>query len=269
MQRTIFICALIFYTVAAYSQQPVESTSTASTQQSSSQEETLNQTVNGKRHGKWRIERKGKIDEGEYLNGNKNGEWHTTLADGTLISSVTFDNGVPKGEAFYYYADGTLMEKGYWNVDHWEGDYVRCHPNGNKSCSFTYNENGKRTGRQVYYHENGNVMFEGEWNNGKINGTLSIYNEDGNKIMERNYDASGKYQGTQETPSEATQTSTRDFTQTGQFTLFDGKGRKEQKGKFVNGELVDGEKYIYGDDGKLQKTEVYKNGKLVGTKKAK
>ena len=138
--------------------------------------------------------------------------------------------------------------------------------NGNKSCSFSYDAKGQRVGTQTYFHENGQKMFEGRWEAGRISGALSIFNEDGRKIMERNYDASGKYQGSQQVALPAEQGSTgKEFHGTGNFTIYDANGRKEQVGQFKNGKLITGARYFYDSMGRLSKTEKYADGKLVGT----
>lgn len=239
--------------------------STDATQQA---ESGINQQVGGVRQGKWRIEgRNGTVDEGSYVNGKKHGLWRTTTSDGTVRSEVTFANGIADGKATYYYPDGTVMERGTWRIDHWEGDYERFYPNGGKACTFKYDSNGRRAGRQTYYHQNGNMMFDGNWTDGRINGTLTVYNEKGLKVMERNYDASGKYQGSQELDEPVAAPQPKEFKGTGDFTIFDNRGRREKSGRFVNGKLVDGEIYSYGDDGKLKQTEIVKGGKVTGTKK--
>lgn len=231
----------------------------------------LNKIENGVRQGWWRIEgRNGRVDEGAYVNGKKNGEWVTTDAKGVVRSRVTFDNGVPRGMATYYYPDGKVMETGYWNVDHWEGDYGRYYENGNKSCSFNYDNRGRRAGKQTYYHENGKLMFDGVWEAGKINGPLSIYNDEGQKVMERNYDTSGNYQGSQdvvpEVPSGAGGKTSKDFKGTGNFSIYDSFGRKEMSGQFKNGVFMTGDKFIYDSAGKLIRVDKYVDGKKVGSK---
>lgn len=231
-----------------------------------SDSDQLNRQVGKMRIGKWRIEgRNGKVEEGEYVEGKKHGEWTMKDGNGTYRSRVTFDHGVPKGPAVYYFPDGSVMEQGTWNFDHWEGDYVRYYQNGNKSCEFFYDNTGRRTGHQTYYHENGNMMFDGNWENGKISGALSIYNEEGVKVMERTYDKTGNYTGSQQADAPPSQAgSGKTFKGTGTYTLFNSKGKKDQSGRFVNGQLIDGEKYFYDNNGKLSRTEKYRGGKPVG-----
>ena len=232
------------------------------------QEADVNRLVDGVRQGRWRIEgRNGKVDEGLYVDGKKHGEWVTMSAAGVPRSRVTFNNGVAIGRAVYYFEDGSVMEEGFWNVDHWEGSYQRFYANGNKSCSFNYDNTGRRVGKQSYYHENGKIMFDGEWVAGKVSGALSIYNEDGVKVMERNYDNSGKYQGSQQVDvAEAATAGKREFTGTGAYTLYDAAGRRERTGKFIKGVLINGEKFHYDESSKLIKIDVVKDGKVTATR---
>lgn len=226
----------------------------------------INQVINGVRQGFWRVEGKnGKVDEGTYVDGKKDGMWKSFGIGGVMRSHISYSMGKPKGEATFYDQNGVKSEEGYWNVDHWEGKYVRYNANGNKACDFFYDEKGRRQGRQTYYHENGQVMYEGDWNEGKITGTLVAYDDQGHKILERNYDEDGKFSSAVEIPVNATEEPPRTFTGTGTFTLYNTDGTIDQKGTFVKGEMKDGEKYVY-KDGKIVYIEVYVNGEFTKRK---
>ena len=221
-----------------------------------------NQVVDGVRQGFWRVEGKnGKIDEGNYVDGKKDGVWTSYGLGGGIRSIITYSAGKPKGPASFYDANGVLTEQGYWNVDHWEGKYVRYNSDGKKACDFYYDEKGHRQGRQVYYHSNGNIMYEGEWNEGKIKGILTAYDDKGHKIMERNYDEDGKFSSAVEISVDATAEPPRTFTGTGVYTLYNSDGTIDQKGDFIKGELKNGEHYVY-KDGKLVYIEIYVNGEF-------
>ena len=232
------------------------------------QNDETNRVVDGLREGYWRIEGKnGKLEEGNYKSGKKDGEWKTTNANGQLKSVITFVNGEAIGKAIFYFDDGKVMEEGYWNIDHWEGSYERYHENGNKACQFTYDNRGRRQGQQLYFHENGKVMYDGVWFQGKINGTLSVYNDKGQKTMERVYDETGKFQGSEDIiPTVQPADPYAEFKGTGTFTLFNVDGTVGRKGHFVNGTLINGEIYIYNENGKRIRTDVYKDGKKIGYK---
>ena len=237
----------------------------AAVKSSSPQDNNKNQTVNGVRQGHWVIEtRSGKLEEGEYVDGKKDGEWTTTAKNGTVRSRVTFDHGVARGRAVYYFDSGSVMEEGVWNIDHWEGDYVRYYENGNKACEFNFDATGKRAGTQVYYHENGNKMYEGDWRNGKAKGTLTIYDEDGRKSSERHYDDNGIFQGNQKVAdSQETMETVKKFKRTGTYTVFNKEGRMVRRGEFVNGEFKNGEEYEYDANGKIIREKHYKNGVMT------
>lgn len=231
------------------------------------QADEINNIIDGKRDGFWRIEGKnGKVEEGNYTAGNKTGIWKTTNKDGIVICEITFTNGEAIGEATMYFNNGSIMEKGFWNIDHWEGSYERYHETGKKACQFTYDNRGRREGRQLYFHENGKVLYDGEWKGGKIIGALSVFNNEGQKVMERVYDESGKFQGSSDAQLPPAQNSYDNFTGTGNFTLFNLNGKVERKGDFNNGKLINGERYVYDDKGKLKYTEVYRNGEMIGKK---
>ena len=203
---------------------------------------TINQTVNGLRQGRWEIKGANDcIEAGEFKNGRKNGVWLTRTAGGTMISEITYTSGMAKGPAKIYYPNGSLMESGVWNVDHWEGAYTR-------------------------YHENGKVMYDGEWSDGKITGTISVYDETGKKIGERNYDAQGKFSGNTKIAapdsSHGNAPKYNKMDKTGNLTIFDSSGRKEQSGQFENGKLINGERYVYDKAGKLIRTDKVRNGRV-------
>lgn len=231
------------------------------------QDGSVNQTEGGKRVGHWIVKAaNGKTEEGDYVDGKKSGVWTTRAADGTIRSEVTFTGGMSKGPAKIYYANGTLMESGTWNVDHWEGGYTRFNESGSKACDFTYNAKGRREGRQVYYHENGKVMYDGEWSDGKITGSVAMYDENGKKTGERKYDAAGNFCGTTEAAKADTSQSPqkpKNLNSSGEATIFNKDGRKSQSGRFVDGKLIDGERYTYDKTGRLTRIDKVKGGKAV------
>lgn len=225
--------------------------------------DTVNQMVNGKKSGWWRITAKnGRVSEGCFVAGKKNGRWKNMRPDGSIESFVTFSNGIPRGLAIYYHKNGKIMEEGFWNVDHWEGTYTRNNEKGIRAVEFNFNAEGKREGPQIYYHPNGKVMYEGNWANGVIKGPLSMYDEDGVKYMERNYGEDGKFAGTSDVdPTEGGEktNSLEYFRGTGNYTLFNKDGTLYKKGYFENGKLINGSHCIY-QNGKLIRTDKYVKG---------
>lgn len=218
------------------------------------QEGAHNQTVNGQRVGFWSIKNaQGWRSEGNYKEGEKDGEWREYTPEGTLNQTMTYVKGVASGPVTTYYDDGTVMERGIWRRDHWEETYVRNHPNGTKACALIYNADGKRQGKQLYYRANGTLLYEGDWDNGKLQGELSRFDEQGKKIA-----APGE-----EPPALEAQ----EFKRTGELTIFNNKGQREQRGTFKEGKLVNGQKFFYDAAGRLIRTEIWRNGQKIGEKK--
>ncbi len=208
-------------------------------------------------------------------NGLKQGIWIIYYNNGEKKSEINYENGVPKGKAIFYYPNGNIRESGNWQVDHWVGDYKYYYESGQLSYDWEYNEKGKREGEQKYFHKNGENKYAGIWINGKTEGVLKVYSEDGVLIQEKVY-ASGKLNATrdqQQIIAAKDKSSTKSgtvnrekFHGTGNHTIISMTGKVETKGYFVNGELIDGEKFNYNDDGKLISITIYKNGEVSGTK---
>ncbi len=207
-----------------------------------------------------------KLEEGTYVNNQKHGMWSTFYPNGKTKHAITYTKGSPRGKATFYYEDGSLWEEGIWEIDHWKGQYKFYYKNGQLAYDWFYNQEGKRTGTQKYYHENGVTKYEGEWINGKTVGNLKIYNDKGKLVTERVYNENGRlaqnihYETEKSDENERTK-----FSGTGNHTVYNTLQKIEWKGFFVKGKLFNGTHYIYDDNGKHIKTEVYENGKVTRT----
>ncbi|NPA35254.1 MAG: toxin-antitoxin system YwqK family antitoxin [Chlorobi bacterium] len=233
--------------------------------------DTINVTdKNNKKQGLWikfSTDKEVIIEKGTYLNGLKNGTWTAYYPSGKIKYKVTFKSGKPIGPAKFYYDSGILSEEGYWNIDHWEGNYHYYHPNGQLAYDWNYDKKGKRTGEQKYYYENGGIKYTGIWNNGKTTGSLKMYDENGKLIAERIYE-NGKF-ARSVTPDRDTfymaknkTHKTGTFNGTGNHIVYSLDGRIEKKGFFVKGKLFNGEVYVYDDNNELKEKLIYKNGRL-------
>lgn len=239
--------------------------------------DTINRKdANNKKQGVWYLfdgAKKQVVEKGTYLNNQKNGIWTTYFFNGNKKHEINFEQGSPIGDAKFYYSDGQIWEEGYWNIDHWEGNYKFYHKGGQLAYDWNYNERGRRTGSQKYYHENGKIKYVGNWDNGKTIGTLKVFNENGVLMAERVYD-----EGTfAHNVTHDVKTAEKKDPESSRTTLFKGTGnhtvyridkKVEATGFFVQGKLFNGTYFVYDEDGELIRKEVFKNGNLVRTENA-
>ncbi|MBS2100811.1 toxin-antitoxin system YwqK family antitoxin [Carboxylicivirga linearis] len=213
------------------------------------------------------------IEQGEYTNNHKQGIWISYYPDGKKKNEITYKNGKAIGKARFFYSDGTLSEEGYWDVDHWEGEYKFYHKSGQLAYDWNYDTLGRRTGTQKYYHENGELKYEGDWDEGKTRGTLKMFSESGQLISERIYDEDGKFASNVEHQPEVVKEEPEkhheEFIGTGMHTIYNMEGRPEKKGFFVRGKLFNGELFEYNETGELLYIEYYQNGELKRTEAVK
>lgn len=109
----------------------------------------------------------GSMEDGEYVNGKKEGRWVTCYASGAVRSEGEYRNG------------------------HKHGPWTLYHKNGSKQSEATFAD-GKYTGLYTAYHENGKRRFQGRYNeirgtsaDGTKEGPWHDYEEDGETIRRR------------------------------------------------------------------------------------
>ena len=123
---------------------------------------------------------------GRYRDAKENGLWVFKRQDGSLVSKITFRQGVRDGPAIYYFMDGTIslqvqyddgLRGGLWTswydeteevARHMEtrinyqdevkdGFYERWYPNGNKDKEGTY-KNNKKVGKWSFWAPSGDLL---------------------------------------------------------------------------------------------------------------
>ncbi len=248
---------------------------------------------NNKKHDYWIFflkTDKSKIEkEGNYSNNRKKGVWKTYYSDGKLKSEITYANNRPNGYAKIYYRNGKLSEEGVWKGTKWVGKYKYYHENGKKAYEWSFDEKGKRSGKQKYYYASGKLRIEGDWRDGKENGMIKEYYEEGGVKSEKLF-AAGEFNANsskffaekkvtvEDIPDDTNATISREhitkenqnkkyqaFNGNGQHKLYNAFKKIDREGLFKNGKLVNGKRYYYSADGKLVKTVIYENQRLVKT----
>jgi len=226
------------------------------------------------------------VEEGEYIDDIREGEWVRYYPSGVQRSSITYKGNLPNGPYKVFYENGQVEEDGNWKRNKNTGDFVRYHENGQLQQKFTFSASGKREGRQFYYHENGKLAMEVDISGGKENGDLIRYDEQGNKVEEskfydgvmepgslKQYGNSAPKPVKVEVPKDAIavnpdtegkQNQAQQFKDNGFNTLYDKNHQVTQVGQFKNGRLWDGKWMRYNRDGIMIRIDIYKGGRFIG-----
>ena len=233
-----------------------------------------------------------KVEEGSFVDSRKIGIWKTYFPNGVLKNEITYDNNKQFGYAKMYYENGQLQEEGQWENQRWVGSYKTYYKNGKVEYDWNYNGNGKRDGEQFYGYENGEMMMKGFMQDGKETGVWEERYENGEPRAEKAYDngtldadrtkvfairtpipekkdTEPKGPPKIANPVSESQNPAEDkykrFIGDGFAKLFVKGGRVSKDGFFKKYQLIDGKDYVYNTDGLLQRIDVYKDGKNVGT----
>jgi antitoxin component YwqK of YwqJK toxin-antitoxin module len=213
-------------------------------------EETLD---NGKKNGPYKRYSGNKIiEEGNYVNNEKEGVWTTLNSsekitqnyskgklngaskkynNDVLVETGQFMNGLMTGVWKFYYLNGKIKGEGSFT----NGD-------GGDLGSTGIPKNG-RDGKWVLYYENGNKEQEFNYQSGLLEGVVITYHDNGNVSTRCNY-INGKPEGEC-------------------FHFYNG-GQKQYNILYLNG-AKEGVFTEYFENGKIKRTGQHKNNKLHGS----
>jgi antitoxin component YwqK of YwqJK toxin-antitoxin module len=248
---------------------------------------------NGKRIGKWvfkgsdrpnsGVSKDGKVEEGYFVEGRKEGIWIKYHSDGKTVSlKGNYTNNRPEGDYKRFHKSGKMRESGSFSKDEYKGLLTRYYANGKMAYQGTYNNSGYENGTIKYFHENGNLALEYIVKNNELNGKVSRYYEDGSLKESFTISADGKIQNTQTFErKEKPKTADKDvktpktiyppavknpitkglrFNPNGYNTIYNENEDIWMDGEFKNGQLWDGRVRDYDKNGIVQKIRVFKNG---------
>jgi len=248
--------------------------------------------VHGKRTGKWvytgadkpnsGISKSGKVEEGIYVAGRKEGIWTKYHKDGkTPKLKGNYSDNRPEGSFTRFYPNGRIMEQGSFGKNGYKGNLVRYFENGIPSYKAVYNNDGQETGKVQYFHENGKIALEYTMKNGTLIGLVNRYNTQGNLIESFEVSATGALTNKknfsnvqQPRPPVSSLESViypprianprmkgLKFVTNGYNKVYNDNDEIWMEGEFKNGQLWDGKVYDYDADGILQKVRIFKAGR--------
>jgi antitoxin component YwqK of YwqJK toxin-antitoxin module len=219
------------------------------------QTDTINHTDKaGRKQGFWIVKNKEKklpnyepdaiIEEGKYVDNNKEGVWKTYYPSSKIKSEVTFAKGRPNGFAKIYYDNGCPQEEGTFRNTCWIGEYT-CYVYKKDSCGI------------VSYHRTLNkpkpgakILKQGPFMEIQFKPKTEAVIDTIKEKMVQNA-------GTAKLAKPFNNGS-------GFFALENLTGQISMEGTFKNYKLIDGKRYIYNNEGKLERIAVFKKGEYVG-----
>jgi len=247
--------------------------------------------ASGRKSGKWVFKGKdhpsskyaenSKVEEGNFINGRKEGIWLRYHKDGkTPKLKGNYRNNRPEGFYIRYYRNAKKMEEATFIQNKYKGTCTRYFSNGKVAYRGNYNNSGEESGKIQYFHKNGKLQLEYSAKNGRPFGTIKHYYRNGSLKYEVRLDDSGakesvvNYAPSIEKPVEVVRDkslrpprivspNTRgvQFEEFGYNKVYNKNDEIWMDGTFRNGSLWDGKVYEYDADGIIMKVKVYKKGK--------
>ena len=231
----------------------------------------------------------GRIEEGPYVDGRKNGTWIKYHKDGkTPRLKGEYVNNRPNGAYTKYYDTGIVKEEGKFYAGKQVEVFKTYHPNGQIQQKKTFNDDGKEHGKVTMWYPNGVKEFEYNKENGVTTGTATRYYPNGDVKEVIVYGADGTVQSKEEkemvnpavdpdggsTTTTTTTTSSpsapsgasgktkngKKFKPNSYNKVYNDNDELWMDGEFKSGKLWDGKLYKYDADGILLKIEVWKDG---------
>lgn len=243
----------------------------------------------GKKEGKWIVTGKdrpgegypanGKVEEGSYSNGRKEGLWIKYHTDGKTPRLIGYykDNR-PSGNYSKFNEKGVRIEKGAFSNGQYSDTIIRYHDNGQIAYQGFY-ARGKENGQVKFFFPNGKTELEYTALDGTPSGKSTRYYESGGIREVIELDTNGNVKNrefrkeekpaviqlppkTGELPPKIVKPIVKGgrFSPNGYNKVYNNDDEIWQDGDFVDGRLFDGKLYVYDRDGILLKVKIFKNG---------
>lgn len=136
-----------------------------------------------------------KKNEGQMINGKKNGKWKFWYEDGTIMAIESYKNGILDGLSEFFYENGQLKDSASYNMGKVIGQVKAWHENGQLNSIVTYDDKGKMNGLTWIWQENGILLQEGCFKNDQMDGEWKDYYYSSGRIRMKHHYINGKQVG--------------------------------------------------------------------------
>ncbi|OCA78205.1 hypothetical protein BBH99_09420 [Chryseobacterium contaminans] len=184
-----------------------------------------------------------------YKDGLQEGTCKQFYDNGQLKYVVEWKKGKQDGDATFYYDNGKVESKGEFKKDYKVKEWLYYDKNGVLTSKEVFRNGEKNiydnSLTATFYSPAGKVTEISNYKFDKLQGETKTFHEDGKSVKQW-----GQYDN---------------GIATGKWKVFYPSGKLQRETEFVNGKW-NGNRIHYREDGSIEKTEVYKDGKLISTK---
>ena len=121
-------------------------------------------------------------EEGDLIDGERNGLWKRYYPTGQVRSEIHFSSGDAFGDYRLYNQTGELYEEGRWEHGMNVGKLRRFYPDGTIQQLLTFDSHGVGQGEQRHYHDNGQLEMVIQLSDGEESGDLIRLDREGRVI---------------------------------------------------------------------------------------
>lgn len=223
---------------------------------------------NLRRVGEWKKTENSKITwKGNFINGEKSGEWDYYYEDGKLKAVVNYKKGELSGIFKQYFENGQLKVIGNYANGKQTGEWKVYYDSGELSQIISFSVQGKQNTEFKALYKSGkpkqiglllNNEQEGEWK--------TFHDNDSSSVASKTTYIKGKQEGNynefHENGKIGCKGQYKDGKKVGKWTYYFSSGQVSNEGMFKDGN-ADGEWKSYYDNGQSKKVKLWKKGKLM------
>ncbi|MBT2621548.1 MULTISPECIES: toxin-antitoxin system YwqK family antitoxin [Chryseobacterium] len=184
-----------------------------------------------------------------YKDGLQEGSCKQFFENGQVKEVAEWKKGKLDGDAVFYYENGKIQAQGEYKKDYKIKEWVYYDKNGVLTSKEAFRNGEKNvydnslTG--TFYSPSGTITEISNYKLGKLNGESKVFYENGKSVKQIGYYENG--------------------VATGKWKMLYPSGKVQRETEFANDQW-NGTRVHYREDGSVEKTEIYKNGKLISTK---
>lgn len=228
------------------------------------------------------------IEQGNFIEGEADGEYTTFFNDGTKKIISNYEKGSQEGYYVEYHKNGKIKKQGWVKNNQQYGEWKDYYIDGTIESIYFFHK-GQSHGIQKGYSVEGKLVAENLYEFGKVsietnydnNGAVSYKNDHNSpkkKQVVRSFYSNGNKEFEMTLVNQVKQ---------GPYTKYYFDGKKQSEGSYLNNQIhgkvvsyynngqiknignyvtgsIDGEYLAYYEDGVLNEKEFYENGTLVG-----